>query len=51
MTHGDQLQELLIQLGLKYAAEALPVLLKQAAKKSVTPLMSFTRDTRDARAL
>jgi DNA replication protein DnaC len=33
MTHGDQLQELLIQLGLKYAAEALPVLLKQAADK------------------
>ena len=33
MTQGDQLQEGLIQLGLKYAAEALPILLKQATDK------------------
>lgn len=33
MTNGDGLPELLIQLGLKYAAETLPVLLKQASDK------------------
>lgn len=33
MTHVDQLQERLTQVDLKYAAEALPSLLKQAADK------------------
>lgn len=33
MTQNDQLHEWLIQLGLKYAAEALPTLLKQATDK------------------
>ena len=33
MTQGDQLQERLNQVGLKYAAESLPALMKQATDK------------------
>lgn len=56
MTQGNQLQERLIQIGLKYAAESLPALLKQAADKHhsftwlLTKLLDQETDGRKQRA-
>jgi DNA replication protein DnaC len=56
VTHRDQLQELLIKVGMKYAAEAVPVLLKEASDKHhsftwlLTKLLELELDGRRRRA-
>lgn len=56
MTQRDQLQELLIKVGMGFAAEALPVLLKEAADKHhsfswlLTKLLQHEMDGRRQRA-
>jgi DNA replication protein DnaC len=53
MTHRDDLQELLHTLGMTYAAEVLPALLKEAADKSHSfswLLTKILQDERDGRA-
>lgn len=57
MTHHDQLAELLIKLGLKHAAEVLPVLLKEASDKHhsftwlLTKLLEHEMEGRRLRAI